>query len=262
MPTADTLAAAPFVKIILVGDSGAGKTGALASLVPHYDLRILDFDMGTEALINIVKRECPDRLSSISIMSFRDKTKLTNTGPKLVGSAQAWQGAMKALDKWEDGTTPSEWGPKAVLVIDSLTLASQQALNMVKGIMVGVEHRLPLIGRTQDFIRDMLSGVTDKDFKTNVIIISHIDRRETTDDKGKVLEVKEQVKAIGEALGADIPIYFNTMVLSEPAGFGASAKRKLKTVSTYTLKLKNPGVLLPDYPIETGLADIFKALKG
>ena len=51
-------------KCILLGDSGTGKTGALASLVKAgYKLRVLDLDnkLASGILPQVIKRECADK---------------------------------------------------------------------------------------------------------------------------------------------------------------------------------------------------------
>ena len=90
MPSLADRQAAPLVKIMLIGHSGAGKTGALTSLVQAgYKLRILDMDQGLDALVNHVQATCPDKLPSVGYMSFRDSYKITPTGPTVVGAPRA-----------------------------------------------------------------------------------------------------------------------------------------------------------------------------
>ena len=47
-------------KVLVIGDSKSGKTGALTSLVAAgYKLRILDFDNLLDPLRAFIERECP-----------------------------------------------------------------------------------------------------------------------------------------------------------------------------------------------------------
>jgi len=70
--------------------------------------------------------------------------------------------------------------------------------------------------------------------------------------------------SIGNALSPKIPAYFNNVVLCETQGFGASLKRILRVQSTAMVDTKSPASFrLPGtLPIESGLADFFKANKG
>ncbi len=64
------------IKALLIGDSGSGKTGALAPLVAAgYKLHILDLDNGLDVLYNILKTECPDRPNQVFFETVTNKTK-------------------------------------------------------------------------------------------------------------------------------------------------------------------------------------------
>lgn len=258
MASATEYSSSKFRKLLLIGNSGAGKTGALASLVKAgYKLRILDLDQGLDALINHVKADDPSRLSQIDFQSFRDQVKMTPAGPQVV-NPKALTKSLNALDKWDDGTEPRTWGSDTVFVLDSLTMLGRHALAWAKHSNPGFKDPRLWYGPAQGVVEDTIANLTSADFQCNVIVISHIDLREQKDGT-----VKGFAMAIGEALGPKIPIYFNTVVLSEPSGTGANVKRKLKTLPTTVLDLKNPAPMkmASEYPIETGLADIFKVLE-
>lgn len=259
MPSAADYVSSKFVKLVLIGNSGAGKTGALLSLAQAgYRLRILDLDNGLAALINHAKAADPKLLSQIDYMSFRDQVKMTPAGPKVM-NARALTKSLAALDKWEDDSDPSTWGENTVLVIDSLTMLSKYALQWSEFSNPAFKDRRLWYGPAQTVIEDTIANLTSDSFATNVIVISHIDMREQKDGT-----IKGFAMTVGEALGPKIPIYFNNLVLSEPTGTGANVKRTLKTLPTSVLDLKNaaPMKVAATYPIETGLAEIFKALKS
>lgn len=246
-------------KLLLIGNSGAGKTGALASLVEAgYELRIIDFDSGLDALVNILKDKDPGLLSKVEFNSFRDKFKATAMGTKVDGAPKAYSAALRALEKWpDDGSDPASWGPKRVLVLDSLTHAGNAAFQWAKGMNPAAKEPRQWYNAAQDLIRDMLLNLTSDSFQTNVIVISHIDLRETQTG------IKGYASSIGKALGPKIPTFFNTMILSEMGGTGEKVKRKLKTLPTAFLDLKNPSPkkVAAEYDIETGLAEIVATLK-
>jgi hypothetical protein len=66
--------------------------------------------------------------------------------------------------------------------------------------------------------------------------------------------------AVGAALSPQLPAYFNSVALcrTKPGG-----KRVIQTAATSLIDLKNPKpfAMLPEYSIETGLADFFAVLK-
>lgn len=248
----------PFVKMIVVGNSGAGKTGSLASLVPNYNLRILNFDgPNINTLAQFVKNSCPDRLSSISFENCRDVYGMGPKGPGVKGTPKALKTALQFLDQWPDGTTPAEWGHDHILVIDSLSLLSKAAYNWAHFNDPNVKDKRQTFFSAQQMVENIISLVTSDAFQTNVIVLTHIDLQETSDG------VKGFPRAIGQALGSKIPMYFPTLVLLETSGTGENHKRKFRTIPTATIDLKTsaPFKINATYPISDGMAQIFSKLK-
>jgi hypothetical protein len=249
-----------FVKIMLIGHSGSGKTGALTSLAKAgYRLRILDLDAGLDALINHVEAECPNAAANIDFMSFRDSYKIGPAGPQVSGAPKAFVNAVRSLDKWEDDSTPSDWGADTILVIDSLTNLGRAAFAWAKQMNPASKEPRQWYMAAQSALEDVIATATGADFRTNLIITSHIDLRSMPDGTFQGFAT-----AIGQALGPKIPRYFNTMVALEAKGQGKNVKRVLRTVPTSTLTLKNPAPMKieAEYPIETGLATLFSKLSG
>lgn len=250
------------IKLMMVGHSGAGKTGALTSLVKAgYRLRIIDMDVGLDALVHHVKKECPDKLDRIGYMTFRDKVKVGPTGETIVGGAKAYVGAVTALDKWEDGGIPSEWpadGPdKTVVVMDSLTSLGKAAFNWAKGMDPSAREPRQWYFAAQNSVEGVIANLTSEAFGPNVIVMTHIDLRESQTG------IQGFPSAIGAALGPKLPRYFNTLVLMETSGQGQSVKRVMRTYPTAVIgAVKVPKDLPPSFPIETGLADLFSQLRA
>jgi hypothetical protein len=261
MPSLSDHSASPLVKMMLIGNSGAGKTGALTSLVrAGYRVRILDLDSGLDALVNHVKQECPERLASIDYMSFRDAWKIGPAGPTVVGAPKAFTGAVKALDKWEDGSEPATWGAETVLVIDSLTNLGRAAFAWAKQMNPTAKEPRQWYFAAQDAMENVISSATADDFRTNLIVMSHIDLVTLPDGSTQGFAT-----AIGKALGPKLPRYFNTLVALETKGQGKAVQRVLRTLPTALLgTLKNPAPMRieAEYPISTGLADLFLKLKS
>lgn len=260
MPSLSDRTTSPLVKIMLIGHSGSGKTGALTSLVrAGYRVRILDLDNGLDSLTNHLTAEEPSALARVDYMSFRDKFKVGPAGPAVDGAPRAFVNSVKALDKWEDGTSPSEWGAETVLVIDSLTNLGRAAFWWAKAQNPAAKEPRQWYFAAQSAIEDVIATATSEAFATNLIIMSHIDLIEQKDGT-----VQGFASSIGKALGPKIPRYFNTLAALETKGQGVNVKRVIRTLPTSLLTLKNPAPMKVDaeYPIATGLADLFAKLSG
>jgi len=268
MPTLDNHQSNEYTKLLIEGDSGSGKTGALASLVAAgYKLRILDFDNGLEPLKQYVRRDSPALLSNVEFVSLRDERKAGALGPK-VTKPTAFIRAIKLLDHWKytddsdnniDLGIPAEWGPDCILVVDSLTFMSDAAWNFREPLTPrgksGDYDKRAVYGDAQGAIEDVLALLTSESFRTNVIVISHIKYIDNPDGTRKAYPT-----AVGSALSPIIPRYFNSVALCQT---NAGGKRTIQTTATAMIDLKNPKPfeMLPSYPIETGLAAFFAVLR-
>jgi len=258
-------------KLLLIGDSGSGKTGALASLVgAGYKLRILDFDNGLDSLTQQCKQRKLD-MSNIDFRTLRDKFKSTPMGPMPEGIPQAFIEATKMLDNWKythegqvtDLGKPESWGDDTVLVLDSLTFLSNAAMAWASAVKVphgakGQDGRA-VYGEAQRALEHILALLTSEHFKANVIVISHITYIDRDDGTRKGYPT-----STGQSLSPKIPAYFNSVALCESQGSGTNIRRTIRTAPTSMIDLKNPASfrMAEQLPIETALADFFKTLKG
>lgn len=269
MPTLTHHQSNEYTKLLIEGDSGSGKTGALTSLVAAgYKLRILDMDNGLETLKQFILKECPDKIENVEFRTLRDKRKASPLGPIIDGQPSAFIKALNMLDRWkyknEDGTetdlgVPAEWGPDCILVIDSLTFLSDAAFDFreplsPKGASGKYDIRA-VYKDAQDAVENVLALLTSESFRTNVIVISHIRYVDNPDGTKKGYPT-----AVGSALSPQIPRYFNSVALCQTS---AGGKRTIQTVATAMIDLKNPKpfAMAPTYPIENGLAEFFKVLR-
>lgn len=286
MPAFSSLLKSHPVKMLCIGDSGGGKTGALASLVKAgYRLRVLDCDNGLEILAQVLSREAPEKLTGLhssgepwvhAIQCFEPMKAIA--GKALVERAAAFAKAMNALTRWKEDDidlgSPSSWGPDVVLVIDSLTFLSRYAMNVV----LELNRRLNAHpwqsdwGQAQKLIEDLLGLLYSQGFNTNVIVNCHITyigrETESLNDKGEVVTREEDVKAypmsLGRALSPKIGAYFNHALMAASEGSGPATKRKLYTNTQGLVQLKTPapGAVKYSYPIESGLAEYFETIRG
>jgi hypothetical protein len=270
----------PPIKILLLGDPGGGKTGSLASLVKAgYNVRIMDFDNGTEILRNLLT---PEEYATCSIIPLQDK-RLAKKIPVMEGQnikgwkvsavpvrADAWQKTVDLIcTDWVEpelrpGSTQKisygnvySWTSKDVLVFDSLTHAWRTAMNFILAInnRLGQNPTQPEWGTVQGMILDVLSTFFDASIKCNVICCAHI---AYDVDQNEILHGLPS--GPGRALNREIGTYFNHTIRAVTVG----TRHSLVTKSDGVVELKNaaPNRIKASYPIETGLADYFKAARG
>ena len=198
-------------KLLLIGKSGAGKTGALASLVAAgYNLRMIDTDNGVRPLASLVTdRRYPyakvieangiNLATAVRYQTIDTNMKLRNITRKLPGEgnkstselllaptdAKAWPKVLTLLDHWkeDDGTDlgpVASWSTRDVLVIDSFsTLAKavyyfSQSMNGRLGARdSGFDYQRD-VGEAQSQLTRFLELLYASSVPCNVIVISHI----------------------------------------------------------------------------------------
>lgn len=282
MPQLSSHTSSTVTKMLLIGDSGAGKTGALASLAQAgYNLRILDLDSGLDVLSNLLRDPASpygkEALGRVTYETITDPMKAVQ-GSLIPVKATAWQRSIQLLQHWriakkdeagKDITGQYEydlgplvsWGPKDVLVIDSLTMLSNAAMNFVLSMNARLGQRPHQSDwyTGQGMIESLLQMLYDENVKCNVILISHVTY--IGEDNGPQ---QGYPASLGKALSPKIGRYFNTCVLAKTTGSGTALKRKIITNSTHQIELKtsNPITIKAEYDLSSGLAEIFKALRG
>lgn len=266
MPKLTSHAESSAIKMLFIGDSGTGKTGALTSLVKAgYSLVILDFDNGLDILVNMLREEpnADELLSRVTYETCTDKFK--SVGGQLVpdGQPKAFTKAMKLLTSWktedEDLGPASTWDDKTILVTDSLTMMSNAAFRYVDFINNFKDPR-QTYGETMKLIESALGMLYSDSIKCNVIITSHIAYIDAEDGM-----TKGYPSSVGKALSPKIPRYFNTILQAKIKGGGANAKRVISTVPDGSIQVKTataPGKLPKEMELATGLAEFFKAAKA
>lgn len=268
-------------KLLYIGESGSGKTGSLASLASEgYNVRILDFDNGIDVLKDIVSPQgCekfkykPDTMSRIKYCTIQDHMKAAG-GKIFASAASAWPKAVSMLDNWkteQENLGPlTAWGTSDVLVIDTLTNFGAAAYNFVLamnnkigGTVTGNEYRR-FLWSAQDLVESALDLLTSPQIKCNIIVSSHISYQ---DKPGTVRENSDQPipqqgfpSALGKALSPRIPRGFNSTLMAEK--IGTSYQITTKTANNVNLKTSAPSRVKDSYPLSSGLAEYFKAVRG
>ncbi len=280
------------IKMLVVAHSGMGKTGAPASLAAAgYRIRVLDLEAKIDVLRNYVTdpsspyvKQNPNVGANIAWETLTEKKK--NMGGRIVSvKASVWPAMLKLLDRWAvvdpehpensyDLGRPADWGPDCVLVVDTLSAVSSAALDYhlsLNGALAATrsqnEGRRD-IGSAQNIIRDFLELLADQSFNTNVIINSHI--TQATQDGYSPIDPetgkpREEAalgfpSAIGRALSPQIPRYFGTVL--QIVARGNRHVILTRTNGEVATKSSAPLKVAKEYPLETGLADYFYAVRG
>lgn len=253
----------PLVRALLIGDSGSGKSGALASLAAAgYTLWIADFDNGLDVLASILRKHAPSALANVEYETFRDKHKIM--GDKLVPvDATAWKKAITWIEKVANR---KDLSGNDIIVLDSMSFAAKAAMAHIKkinGRLVMAPYQSDY-GEAQNLVEGLAALLTGDDIKCNVICTAHI-AYQGDEDAG--VPVKGLPSMIGKALNPVIPRYFNHTLLARQMGTGASLTRTIHSVTMGNVELKNtnPGTIKPSYKfdgVNGGLADYFFDARG
>lgn len=252
MPTLENYKSEKPIKMLIMGDTGTGKTGALASLANHgYKLHILDYDNGLDILSTKIK---PEFLKNVEYETLTEKKKAVNGTVLIQGTPKGFAKGLSLLTEWSGKYTSKE----DVIVIDSLTFMSDAALEHV---LAGAGHtgQQPQIqewGLAMSLLEDVLSILYSDDLKCNVIVNSHV---KYLQDEGTGL-VKAQINTLGSKLPPKVGRYFNHLIMAQMVG----SKRVFKTKGTamFGLKSPNPDKVKDQYEIEEGLYQYFQDVKA
>ena len=294
MPALAT-APSPPVKLLLIGDSSAGKTGALASLASAgFNIRIIDLDNGVDILKSLLTDQGPKSIytkEAVNRVWFKTLTETMRVaGGKIIPvKATVWPEMVKLLEHWKEpavgvegalGYEPAidlgkltDWTQNDVLVIDSLTKASEAALNFIQalgGNLGKSEASFTMmreIGAAQSLIAGLLNLLADTSIKCHVIVISHItyiDDKDAQLVEGESRPRQGYPSAVGKALSPMIPRWFNSMLLAKTEGSGSGTRQMLytKPMGVVGAKSSAPSSTPNSYPVATGLADYFKAVRA
>lgn len=250
-----------FTKLLLLGDSKAGKSTSLESLVnAGYHLRILDFDNLLDGLKEKIMANCPTMAKNVEYRTIRDKYKSGPTGPCIDGTAKAFIDAMRMLDHWKyddiDLGSPKSWGENTIVVIDSLTRLCDAAYAYHMSLAGPKADGRSVFFTAQKAVEMMLANLTSDDFETNVIVICHGIYQDLPDGTTKIFP-----SGLGQKLSPKIPSYFPVYVRYK----NTAGKRTIQLEADSMIDLAMPkigGFATKSLPIESGLATIFETLRG
>lgn len=278
------------IKMINMGDSSAGKTGALISLArAGYKLRIIDLDNGMEVIKDVVTSasELKDTRLNIRWKTITEPMMIIggNFRPK---SATVWNRAVEMLSNWKgdktfapDGTVidapdvlgPVEkWHADSVLVIDTLSTLGTAAMNFyLMGNGSLGEKRTSFqamrdIGAAQEMLDKVFQFTFDDGLKCNVIFNAHTLTGQM--DGSNIPPDYEGIKyvfpaAIGRAISigkTSMSRYFNHVLYTVREG--NESRIYTKDRPGVQIKTGAPTKVQSSYSAKDGLEKYFLAVNG
>lgn len=270
MPSLSDIYSHSSIKLLLMGHSGSGKTGALASLaLAGYKLRIFDFDRGLESLfhqLSDLPNDSPELKAKKKVArenvlynTFTDSIKFQGKFALTQGAPKAWTNATLAMNKFPGDPIGglNDWDDTHVVVIDSLTFVGEAIMRHVlylNGRAAALRQQSDW-GDAMNLQEAMLAALYDDSVKAHVVVISHIT---TAREDGGILD-KGFPSALGSKLPPKVGRYFNAVLMIEQK----AGTRTIHTKPKGLVDLKNPNpTLVPDeLPISTGLADYFRIIR-
>lgn len=223
--------ALPGPKVLLMGDSGTGKTHAIQTLIPSGITPMVMFlEQGMETIgpifdgkkahYRFIKahnanwgqlKEIAKAINQMSLKTLSDMQ--DNNRSKYVGFMEV----ISACNQFKcdccniDHGDVSTWGPDKALCIDGLSGLSDMA--MALGIGMKPVRSLPDWGIAQNTIK-MLLGPLCSDTRCTLVMIAHVDREKDELTGGTTL----MVKTLGAKLAPDIPKMFSDVIMAERSG--------------------------------------------
>lgn len=258
MPSLSEHSSISVVRLLNLGESGSGKTGSLASLAQAgYNLHILDFDNGLDILANIL-RDSPAAVSRVAFETLKDEIILSKGVPKIKSPPTAFKRAGEVLESWHAET----FGPTDIIVLDTLMSFSAAAFNywLFLGGRLNQHAQMTDYGNMADSVLTFIDMLTT--LPCNVVVNSHV--RYIGGDEETGVGARGLPNAKGQQIPKDVGKAFNTTVLTRSQGSGPATRRLISTTPQGVIEVKtsNPKGVKPAYPLDTGMADLFKDILG
>lgn len=268
-----------------IGWPGSGKTGALVSLAnAGYKIRMLDYDGNNASLVNLVDDRA---LDNIDIVTLADKLKNGDKYMEPIGFPDAFNDGIRMMQEWKykDGETEvnlgksAEWGLDTIVVVDTVTTLAKAAKN--RAMKMNNKNPSNMTSAVWGAaVADVTNFIELMKTKGNyhLIINTHkqilgpqdfIAQGDDTEIKEAKLEmIKEgmippRIYPIGVTKNSSQTMHglMPTMLEFEKTVRVGKDVRIIKTVGGPEIDVKIPGKgLKKEYPIETGMLEIFEAL--
>jgi hypothetical protein len=287
-------------KVMLIGESGMGKTGAEAALIcGGYKIRKADTDKGVKVLrgllthpkypyAKIIKERGIDLRTAIDFqavsedMGFVDTThrfidertghvKLVQERIMAPRSANAWAQLSNLLENWPGAGHLETWEPNVVLSIDALDRAARyafyhiQALNGRLGAREdGYDYQRDA-GAAQNQIKRLTEFLSNDDVVCNIVLITHINRLDLTSGFAQTPDERNRQKLSTTGTKGYPSVIGRALSPHIAESFNdvyVVEDHYIHTTQTDKTAAKTSTWLEKRYPIASGLYEIFQELRG
>lgn len=277
------------IKLINIGDTGSGKTGAICSLAAAgYKVVIDDLDNGVEVLKDILTAPAfgyaPAARLNIKWKTITEPMRVVG-GQIVPKAATVWQRTVDSLGNFKmfkelnaageivenPGTLGAidTWGEDTVYVLDTLSTLGTAAnnFNLMMNGNLGKKRtsmeEMRDIGAAQTQLDKFLQLIFDESIKCNVILNTHVIFAK--EDGSNIEPGYEGLRyafpaAIGKALSPKMGKYFNHMLLTKKEGL--TSRIYTRGLPNVGLKSGAPSKVAASYDAKDGLAKYFEAIQG
>lgn len=235
------------VKLLLLGDSGQGKTGGLASLANEgFKVHVLDVDRGLDVVSEYIN---PDKIGNLDYVPVNNK------------DAGAWKAVQEHLFKaWDgkEGENVYSWGAEDVLVIDSATFLCDMCHTSVlqdhKIAFDAAKYDRGYWNVTAKRFEALISNLMEEKVKCNIILTAHL--RYLEDEKTGATQLAPSF--LGRQLPSILPRYMNNMWKVEKDATKKELIYKTHAEGKLALKCTMPSVVKSEDKRSLGV--LFRAM--
>lgn len=234
-------------------------------------------DPAAEGVISYIPIEVPMGMQSRSVKRGAGTINYNVLAPE---NSSAWNRVVSLLQKgWIDNGKDfgkiTDWDPETILDFDTLSTLAElahywnQDMNGRLGALEDDHGRDA--GAAQELIRRLMLHLTSPSVKCNVMVTTHITWTDTTrgapQSPETLLRAEKAVDArgfpsvIGRALGPVLGKRWNDQFVVSRTGNGRNAERRIYSVPVNNTDAKHSAYVEESYPLDTGLAEIFAALR-
>lgn len=283
----------PPARMLIEGYPGTAKTGCIASLLnAGYKVRMVDYEANYAPLLQFTN---PEALGNLDIQTFQDTMRMDHNNKMVsLGVPSAFNDSMRALKEWKykdaDGEEVNlgnsrDWGSDTVIVVDSFTANSEAIMRRTES-MVNRKMQLQDYGLAVDdqlaFFQTLCRYNPDKPNVNayHVVVLAHIQmigpkeiekkknetdadvtNREIRMEAADLLPTRLYPIGVTKNFSQKIGKEFSSIIVAEVKTVLGKPQRRLTCTLREEIDTKMPArSFKPDYPVETGLADIFSAL--
>lgn len=229
-------------RVLIMGESASGKTGALAQLAnAGYRLLIHDFDQNARVIGNYLKEGHAD----VYIKTY-DVARLVNVGS--TAEAEKVQKAavvqmnefFRMLKHWK--TETEDLGPSAsltardVVIIDSVTFLGELCFMAAHQHPDANRHAPTIYRIAGQFVASIMDYFCGKQMGASSIALTHIQLFGKKDEKGDFIgKTREIPTAIGKEAAKRLPQYFSDIWRLD---VGRTGERTFNTQATDSTSLR------------------------